>query len=338
MQVSEGEIMLVWYDACTGKQVRYGVAIARRLRELGHKVILTTRKHPDTLPLANLLGEEFIVVGRYKPESLRTRLKESLKRQLLFLKLFEEETPDVAVSHRSVELCRTAFGLGIPIIATHDTVHAEAVNRLTMPLIDFLVVSKAIPRSHLKEYKVRKQVIQFDGVDEVAWIKNFTPQTKYDFEKPLIVVRQFETKAAYAEEKTDLSETIARKLTRLGTVVFLPRYERKTRKGLIVPKAFVDSASLVAQADLFVGAGGTITREAALQGTPAIVIKIIKKQYTNDYMAKKGFPIFKVRPEQTVKLAEKLIGKKWNVKELLAKLENPVEVIKNVIEEKIYGN
>ncbi|RLI17767.1 hypothetical protein DRO54_11025, partial [Candidatus Bathyarchaeota archaeon] len=121
--------MKIWYDACTGKHVRYGVAIARRLRKLGHEVILTTRKHPDTLALVKLLDEKFIVVGRYSPESLMTRLRESIRRQALFCKLFKEQTPDIAVSHGSVELCRTAFGLGIPIISTADTVYAEAVNR-----------------------------------------------------------------------------------------------------------------------------------------------------------------------------------------------------------------
>lgn len=107
--------------------------------------------------------------------------------------------------------------------------------------------------------------------DEVAWIKGFKPLVKYDFRKPLIVVREVEERAVYVKRKFS-SVDLAKKLTRLGSVVFLPRYCRRTIKGLIIPKKFVDSASLVAQADLFVGAGGTITREAALQGTPAIVI------------------------------------------------------------------
>jgi len=327
--------MKIWYDACTGKHVRYGVAIARRLRKLGHKVILTTRKHPDTLALAKLLDENFIVVGRYSPESLMTRLRESIRRQALFCKLFKEQTPDIAVSHGSVELCRTAFGLGIPIISTADTVYAEAVNRLTLPLTDYLVASKAIPKSQLQKYNVRKRIIQFDGVDEVAWMREFKPQITYPFEKPLIVVRQFENKATYAQGKTDLSEEIARKLTKLGNVVFLPRYDRKARKGLIVPKSFVDSTSLVAQADLFVGAGGTITREAALQGTPAIVIRQLTRQYVNEYLAKKGFPILKAEPSQTTKLAEKFLGRKRDVNELLMKLENPIDVIEDIIERKL---
>jgi hypothetical protein len=329
--------MKIWYDACTGKHVRYGTAIAKRFRVLGHEVILTTRKHPDTLPLAKLLDEKFIAVGRYDPTTLMSRLRESAKRQLLFCEMFKTETPDLAISHGSVELCRVAFGLGMPIILTYDAPHARAVNKLTMPLIDVLVVSKAIPRRYLPSYGI-KTVVQFDGVDEVAWIKGFKPKTRYDYRKPLIVVRQQETKAAYALGKTDLTETLARKLTSLGKVIFLSRYHRRQRKNLIVPKGFVDSASLVAQADLVVGVGGTILREAALQGTPAILIPIMRRglYYVNNYLSRKGFPIFAVAQSKALQYAEKLLGKKQNVRDLLAKLENPVDVIERIIKTKAF--
>ncbi len=326
--------MKIWYDACTGKHVRYGVAIAKRLREMGHEVTLTTREHPDTLSLAKLLGERFIKVGRYDPTSSSSRLRESLKRQLLFCKLFEKEKPDVAISHRSVELCRVAYGLGIPNIATHDTVHADAVNRLTMPLIDFLVVSKALPKQSVKGYGIKK-IFWFDGVDEVAWIKEFKPKVEYAYEKPLIVVRELETKAVYAQGKKNLTKTFARKLTELGNVLFLPRYQRRSEKGLIVPKKFVDSASLVAQADLVISAGGTIAREAALQGVPSLIVSTFKHLYVNDYLKKKGFPIFKVNPERVITYSKKLLGKKMDVQNLLKSLENPVDVIERIIREEI---
>ena len=40
---------------------------AKRLRESGHEFIFTTREHPDTIPLAKILGEKPIVVGKYNP-------------------------------------------------------------------------------------------------------------------------------------------------------------------------------------------------------------------------------------------------------------------------------
>ncbi len=323
--------MKIWYDACTGKHLRYGIAIARRLRSLGDEVTVTTRKHPDTLSLAELLKEKVIVAGQYNPKSLQTRLEEGIKRQLVLCKIAEKEKPKIAISHGSVDQCRVAFGLGIPIISTLDTPYAEAVHRLTLPLSDYIVISKAIPKKSIQKYNVKAEVVQFEGVDEVAWIKDFKPMVKYDFGKPLIVVREYEEKAVYAKNKANLRK-IAKELTKIANVVFLSRYARKKIKDLIVPQCFIDSASLVAQADLFVGVGGTITREAALQGTPAIVVNTFQQQYVNDFLIKKGFPIVKVGPSEVVKTAEELLGKKHNVWQLLDKLENPADIIANIVE------
>ncbi len=324
--------MKIWYDAGTGKHIRYGTAIAKRLRKLGHEVVLTTRKHPDTLSLAKFLGEQPIVVGKYAPASKTVKLKESLKRQLLLFRMFEKNPPNLAIMHVSIECARIAFGLGIPLISTFDTPHAEAQSRLTVPLASVIVASKAIPAQLIHRYGA-KRIIQFDGVDEVAWMKNFRVKMKFDFKRPIIVVRQMEAKAAYAEKVSDITEKIAKKLTSLGTVIFLPRYEKKTRKGLVVPKGFVDSASLAAQADLVVSVGGTISREAALAGTPSIVIKLFDGMYVNEYLARKGFPIFIIEPQQVMRYAEKYLGRKWNVESLVDSLENPVDVIENVIKE-----
>jgi predicted glycosyltransferase len=334
MPIPEGERVKVWYDACTGKQVRYGVAIARRLRARGHEVKLTTREHPDTLDLARFLREPFETVGKYDPSSQLSRLRESLKRQLRFCEMFEKDTPDAAISHRSVELCRVAFGLAIPSISTHDTVHADVINRLTMPLINYLVISKALPRRAVEGYGVKK-IFWFDGVDEVAWIKGFKPEAKYDYPHPLILVRELETKAAYAKDKKDLTSALTKKLSTLGNVLFLQRYERRPEKGIIVPTQFVDSATVAAQADLVISAGGTIAREAVLQGTPAIVFKSFEKIHVNDYLSKKGFPIFTVNPDKVLDNAKKNLGKRSNVKHLLNDLENPLDTIEKIIEEEI---
>lgn len=323
--------MKVWYDALTGKQVRYSVAIAKRLRAMNHEVLLTTRRHPDTLSLARFLNEKFSVVGRYDPKSLLTRLREGVRRQLSFCKMFEQDAPNMAISHASADQCRVAFGLGIPVILTFDTPYADATYRLTMPLSKYVVVSKAIPRRVTQTYNVRGQIISFDGVDEVAWIKDFKPTVDYDFGRPLIVIRQLEEKAVYTKNNVDLY-SLARKLTKYGTVVFLTRYQRKPTCGLIIPKQFVDSASLVAKADLFIGFGGTITREAALQGTPAVVLNMFPGQYVNSFLANRGFPIYKTDAPSLMRTAVKLLGKKHSVKHLLNKLENPIDVMSDIIQ------
>jgi hypothetical protein len=244
--------------------------------------------------------------------------------------MFKNEPPDYAVSHGSIDLCRVAFGLGIPAISTADAPHAIAANKLALPLVNVVITSKAIPLWEYERFGVRK-IVQFDGVDEVAWVKNYKPEP-VKYEKPLIVVRQMETMASYAKDKQDVTEQLAQKLASLGNVLFIPRYDRHPRPGLIVPQKFIDSVSLSAAADLMVSVGGTISREAALQGTPSIVINTFGTSYVNNYLSKLGFPLFTVEPGEVLKLAKKYLGKKWNVKKQFNQLEDPVDYIEKIIQ------
>lgn len=321
--------MKIWYDACTGKHTRYGAAIGKQLRAEGHEFVFTTREHPDTLPLAKLLGEKPIVIGKYNPSTLTSRLQESAERIIEFSKLFDNNKPDIAIAHQSVELCRTAFGLGIPIILTADTPHALAVNRLTIPFAHTVVVSEALPKSFTSAYCAQR-VMTFRGVDEVAWIQGFKPPNVAEVKKPLIVLRQIESRAAYAKGREDNAKTLAEQLEGLGNVHLLERYNVKGRAFGEKP-VFSDSASLVANADLVVSYGGTISREAALQGVPSVTISDMAKTPVNIYLAKKGFPLFITNEKRALGLAKKYLGKRFDVQGKLAELENPVNVIAKIV-------
>jgi uncharacterized protein len=322
--------MKVWYDACTGKHTRYGAIIGKRLRADGHKFIFTTREHPDTIPLAKALGENPIVVGKYNPSTLTSRLQESAERIIAFAKLFKDNKPDIAIAHQSVELCRVAFGLGIPIILTADTPHAQAVNMLTIPFAYTVVVSEALPESFTNQY-CAQNVVRFKGVDEVAWIKDYQIPRRSKQKEPLIVLRQVETKAAYAKGEHDTARTLAEQLEDLGNVNLLQRYntEGATYEG---KSSFEDSVALVANADLVVSYGGTISREAALMGIPSIAISEMADTPVNTYLSKKGFPFFITTEEGVMDLAKKHLGKRSNVTAKLGALENPVDVIAKIAE------
>ena len=323
--------MKIWYDACTGKHVRYGSAIGKRLRKAGHEYIFTTREHPDTLPLAKVLGEKPIVVGKYNPSTLSSRLQESAQRIIEFAKLFEKNRPDVAIAHQSVELCRVAFGLGVPIILTADTPYAYAVNRLTIPFADTVVVSEALPKRFVTQYCAKNRVT-FEGVDEIAWIKGFKPAKIPELKKPLIVLRQIETKAAYASGKQDLAKAMAEKLSKIGNVQYIQRYNG-SGAAFSGKEGFVDSASLVANADLVVSYGGTIAREAALQGVPSVAVSDMAKTNVNRYLMQKGFPLYATTERGVLAYAKRLLGKRFDMESKLAELENPVDVIEKLVDD-----
>jgi uncharacterized protein len=321
--------MKVWYDACTGKHTRFGAVIGKRMRASGHEFIFTTREHPDTIPLAEALGEKPLVVGKYNPSTLSSRLEESAERIIEFARIFKNNKPDVAIAHQSVELCRVAFGLGIPIILTADTPHAYSVNRLTIPFAHTVVVSEALPRSFTAQY-CAQNVVSFRGVDEVAWIKSYKP-TETNIERPLILLRQVETRAAYAKDKADTAKTLSEQLSKFGKVHLVERYN-SSGEAFGIKTNFEDTANLVANADLVVSYGGTISREAALQGVPSIAVSEMADTPVNTYLVKKGFPFFITTEQGVMGLAKKYAGKRFDVKDKLAALENPVDVIEKVAE------
>ena len=55
------------------------------------------------------------------------------------------------------------------------------------------------------------------------------------------------------------------------------------------------------------------------------------KTYVNKYLVKKGFPLFITNEDQVLKYAKKYLGKRFDVSEKLSQLEDPVDVIENVV-------
>lgn len=314
--------MNIWVDSQTGKKLRFGVAIAKRLREKGHTIVHTSRLHPDTISLAKILNEVVTVIGEYDSTSKLSRLRESLKRELEFTELFKDNLPDIAISQCSVEQIRVAYRLGIPTIATFDTPRVEWIKKLVFPLLNHLIVSDVIPLTEIG-YSYANILHRFSGVDEVAWVQN-SLKINYDLPHPLIVVRDIETQASYAKNTQNFSEKFVKKLETLGFVLTLPRYQHQD--------IYYDGLSLVAQADLVVGVGGTLCREACLQGTPAVWIKTFTQQYVDEWLYHKGFPIFPVNMDNAFGQCKDVIGKKVDGRDKLEQLENPVDVIEEIVE------
>ena len=144
-------------------------------------------------------------------------------------------------------------------------------------------------------------------------------------------VRQIEAKAAYAQGKKDLAKTIAEELGEIGNVHLIQRYNEQGET-FGVKEGFADSANLVANADLVVSYGGTIAREAALQGVPSIAISDMAKTYVNRYLAQKGFPLFITTEQGILSYAKKYLGKRFDMRAKLVELENPVDVIEKAVE------
>jgi predicted glycosyltransferase len=100
-------------------------------------------------------------------------------------------------------------------------------------------------------------------------------------EDVLVVVRPPAREALYHRFENELfDELLARLSSRDNAkIILLPRsdaqrleYGKRGWPNLIMPRAALDGANLIAAADLVISAGGTMNREAAALGVPAVSI------------------------------------------------------------------
>ncbi len=110
-------------------------------------------------------------------EQIYNKLYESTNRILELSKIIQNYSPDLAISFSSPEASRISFGLGIDHLGFNDSPHAEAVARLSIPLLTKLFSPSMIPLSSWTKYGISsKQIIQYNGLDPIAWLLRYNSQ------------------------------------------------------------------------------------------------------------------------------------------------------------------
>lgn len=249
------------------------------------------------------------------------------------------------MDHGDVSAIRTAFGLNIPIVYANDTVFAYHVAKLVTPLVDWLIAPVSFGKSWSKFGIPKSRIVHYDGLEELAWLKDNKFEKPAFLEelsnrRPVILFRDVEYSATYCKNVKVDSQRLLKGLSKIATVVCLPRYEEETEKlkditNVWVPPKPVLTTQLIPYVDLMVGSGGTACRETALMGIPTINFHFWDVQA--QYIYKKHFPIQIIRnTEKIIRTAQKILRNaqkpKINMKEALEKLESPVPIWVNYIE------
>src|SRR3712207_5313516 len=98
-------------------------------------ILCTSRKYREANELSKLKGLDLLLVGSHGGANLYNKLYQSTSRIVELSKIINNFAPDLVISFSSPEASRVSFGLGITHLGFNDSPHAEAVARLTIPLI-----------------------------------------------------------------------------------------------------------------------------------------------------------------------------------------------------------
>ena len=312
------------------------------LRQSGQDVLCTSRRYREAIELAKLKQLDLTIVGSHGGANRYDKLRESANRTLELAAVIKHFEPDIALTFSSPEGARVAFGLGIKHIGFNDSPHAQAVAKLTIPLISKLLCPWVIPYSAWTGYGIaRNNIWRYRALDPVAWLRHSEEQEER-VEGKTILLRLEESKASYIAdnnlESKKMIDDLVNELSDSMRIIILCRYqdqiaeiEARYGKKVNVLKDIVDGTSLIRSALLFVGAGGTMTAEAALLGKPTISIAPI--QYSvEQYLMRIGLVKKAADSKTLVKLCKRLISdqkyqqaQKKKAKDLLAGMEDPTD-------------
>jgi predicted glycosyltransferase len=322
------------------------------LREEGHELLCTSREYREAVELAKIKHLDLKIVGRHGGAGKYEKLSESADRVFKLAYIIKQFEPDAAVTFSSPEAARVAFGLGIRHFGVNDSPHAESVAKLTIPLMNHLFCPWVIPYSAWINFGISKNnITRYRALDPVAWLKRYPisssasliDKLNLNIEKQTILIRLEETKASYiadkkVENRISMIDAIVNDLYQSTNLIILCRYEDQT---LEVAKRYegkahiirnmIQGTSLISLADIFIGAGGTMTAEASLLGKPTISISPIRF-YVEKYLITSGLVKTAFNSQDLIRLTKKMIidknyasKQKRRAKCILNSMEDPID-------------
>jgi hypothetical protein len=160
----------------------------------------------------------------------------------------------------------------------------QPANHLSFRLATRVIVPEVFPAAALEHLGADgSKVVRYPGFKEQLYLSGFQPDRRVlgdlalDAAKVIAVFRPPPDGALYhpmANERFDEVLDGAKRAPGIQ-IVLLPRTAAQVARyaeGAHVPSGAVDGASLLALADVVVGAGGTMNREAAVLGTPTYTV------------------------------------------------------------------
>ena len=227
---------------------------------------------------------KFTVVGEHYGKNLYKKIFGYPIRVFQLKKFLSDKNIDLAVSQSSFHSPVVARLLGIPSIYTNDNEHAMG----NIPC--FMFANKVLIPENLPVEKIirkggsRKRITQYPGVKEgiYLWKKGEDIHLARQLSPPdkrTIYVRPEPLTAQYYKGGLNFLDNTLEALQHELSITILPRdktqlahYRQEKFSGINVPEKPMHFDQIAKECTLFIGAGGSMTRELAILGIPTISV------------------------------------------------------------------
>lgn len=277
--------MKIWFDLSNSPHINLFARMIRDLEAEGHEVVITCRPLANTIDLLDLHRLRYKVVGVHYGGNLKMKLLGFPIRVWQLFRYLKGKHIDVAISQSSFHSPVVARLLGVRSIYMNDNEHAMG----NIPA--FVSASRIMVPEFLADEKLRKQwanvhkVVHYPGVKEGIYLWELDEQlsrkrrTAAPKERPTVYIRPEPWTAQYYKGSRNFLDDLILGIKDKTRVIVLPRgkaqgvhYREQQFAGVEVVDTALDIADVAPDCDLFVGAGGTMTREMAVLGIPTVSV------------------------------------------------------------------
>ena len=340
--------MKIWIDILTPKQLLFSEPIIEKLGQK-HDILCTSREYNEVKKLAKIRHFDLIFVGKHGGGDKKSKLKASIERIEKLSKKIKNFEPDVVISFGSPEAARISFGLGIKHIMFCDSPHANAVMRLTLPLIQKLLIPYIIPKKEFSKFGINeKNIVQYKAIDAVVTMQRKINQNIIspfkNNNKKNILIRVEEEEAAYTSKPSKIIPIIQKIANdyKDENIIVLGRYTQQIinlqkimGKKIKVIKMSFDGKYLLNDTDVFIGSGGTMTAESALMGIPTISYNAVPNIIEN-FLVKKSLVKRETNPKKVSNEIKRIFARKNDenqkrAKKVVKQMEDPIEKLIKII-------
>jgi predicted glycosyltransferase len=276
--------MKIWFDISNSPQVHLFKDMLDELRQQGHEILVTSRPLANTIELLDSEKIPHTVVGKHYGKKISSKVFGYPIRVYRLWQFLRDKQIDLSVSQSSFHAPVVAKLLGIKSIYTNDNEHAVGNVPAFLFATTILLPQNFKIANQLLSRLVSKKVIHYPGVKEgiYLWRKSFTREiSNLDKRNTSInvYIRPEPSTAQYYKGGENFLDEFILQSKQQYKITVLPRnkeqrehYASSQFNGVSMPKTILSFDEIVKDCSVFIGAGGSMTREMALVGIPTLSV------------------------------------------------------------------
>lgn len=285
-------MMKIWLDITNAPHVIFFLPFIEKWKLDGFDIIITTREYSNTIDLLEKYNLNYDIIGEHGGKNNFFKILNFIKRVFLLIKFLRNKKIDVSLSHSSFYQPISSKLINVPCIYINDNEHAYG-NYISFPFASKILLPEAL-QNFFKIYN--NKMIFYNGVKEGIYLSQLKLKPKVINKEIIkVIYRPGPWLAQYHDSRKNSDSELLQYLYKNYELTLLPRDKKqydfysKLHKSVTVVDGVLSLEKIYSNYDMFVGSGGTMTRELAVLGVPSYNNYSGKKLKVDKYLEDNGF-------------------------------------------------